>query len=388
MKRIVASVLIFAFLIFTVTACKKGTEKKTETAPTEKKTADTQKADDNKEKKDEEKEKQIKEAEEKLESDGTGVAIIDDDIISQEYYNYMYITIYKSFETQYSEEFGENWLNEVVNGKTLKQHIKESTEEQIKRIVAVNIVAEEYGIFPDNEDIKESAEKEKASLLEFLGGQEEFEKHIQECRSSDEAVTKYIGQFEVYYKAVEKFQEEYDKKAKEDSLKTFNDTFFKVQYIFVSTEELIDANGNPTMMKSDSEALFVANSVVERLDSGEDFNELIDVYNEDSSMFKNSYHMFSEETVQAELFEAVKKLKAGEYTKNPVALNSGYYVIKRYVIDENDENFKQYYSEESGLELYDIIQDKIKDIPVVFKYDVIDPYIDSWINTLSEEKEG
>lgn len=380
MKKILAVMLLLAMLL-SFSACKKNSGKNQD-AGNGANTA-TEKADA--EKTGEEKDAELKDAEEKLNSDSSGVAIIGDVVISQEYYNCMYMSVYKSAEQTYAQQYGENWIDTVINGKTLKEHIKLETEERLKILIAENIVAEDYGLFPENEDIKQAADEMKKALIEGLGGQEEYEKYIQERKSSDEAVTKYILQAEIQTRVAEKFQEEYDAKAKEDALNEFNNSMFKVQYVFISTEELIDGNGNTTLMKSDSEAQFVANTVIERLNSGEDFGTMVDSYNEDAAMMSDSYHLFSEDTVQEELFAAAKNLAPGEYTKTPIASNSGYYVIKRYPVDENDENFIQYYGEESLIELDSIIQEKIKDIPVIFKYDVIDPYINSWLNELKSK---
>ena len=376
-------IIIVAAVLLIIFGGKKNSENKAGLNPQEKKTETTEKEPIRKvEKSAEEKEKDRTAAAEKLSNSSEGVAIINDIVISQEYYNYMYIAIYKDMENQFSEQFGEDWLNEETNGMTVKEYIKLTAEEQLKRVVAVNIIAKDYGFTPDSEEIKTAVKQKKEELVKELGGQSEYDKFVSECKSNDEAVMLYIEQFEIYDKTMTKLQSLYDEQSKNDAIETFNNEIFKVQYIFVSTEELIDAKGNQTTQKSDSEALFVANTVIERLNSGEDFNEMVDVYNEDASMQKDSYHTIDAENADKAVYDAAKELKPGTYTKTPVPGNNGYYVIKRYAVDENDDSFKSYYGQESGAELYDVIQNQIDNMPVIFKYNVIDPYINSWIEEL------
>ncbi len=329
-------------------------------------------------------EEKTKEAEKKLEDNNEAVAVIGDFAVSQEYYNFMYKSIYEQMSL-YSEQYGENWLDSNFTAEmTFREYIKYMTVEQIKTVVAANLIAEEYGITPETDEVKKAVKEEKEYLVETCGGEEKYNDFLTQCRSDDTAVEKYVEQFQIYERIMEKLTEENKSSSKAEALENFNNEYLKVQYIFISAGEYPQAEDN-VLIKSDAEAEFVAESVIERLNAGEDFHDMMDIYNEDSSMTRDSYHEFTEESVEKELFEATKKLDYGKYTRKPVKTTSGYYVIKRYAADENDENFNEVYYGEASEIAAQIVMSKVENLPVAVKNDVIDAYTDAWLKELQEK---
>lgn len=321
-------------------------------------------------------------AEKELQADDGIIAIVGDFKVTQEYYNFMYKSIYEEMSAT-STQYGEDWLDEKnSSGVTIREYLKTYTMEQIQLVVAANSIAKDYGITPESKEIKDAVKKEKDYIIEACGGEKKYADFLNDCRSSDKAVETYVAQYEIYNRVVEKLREENTKTSKEEALKEFNSQFIKVQYIFISTEEVPMTNGEMSLPKSEDEAKFVAQTVIDRLNSGEDFGKLIDIYSEDATMTKDAHHMIDEATSDKNLFEAAKALGFGEYTKSPVKAGTGYYVIKRFAVDENDENFSMLYEQEIAMPVYELITNKVGNMPVVTKSEKIDEYTEKWLEEL------
>lgn len=325
-----------------------------------------------------------KEAESKLEENDDVIAVIGDFEVSREYYNFMYKSVYEQMAMS-SEQYGENWIDEKFNAEmTFREYMKYYTIEQIKTVVATNVIAANYGITPEIPEVKKAVEEEKKFLVESCGGQEKYNEFLLQCRSDEKSVEKYVEQFAIYEIIMDKLTEENVSSLKADALEKFNNEYLKVQYIFISAGEYPQA-ADTVLLKSEAEAEFVAKSVIERLNFGEDFRDMMDIYNEDPAMTRDAFHEFTEESVEKELFEAAKNTEAGKYTKNPVKTSQGYYIIKRYAVDEKDENFNAVYYGEASVKANEIVIDKVKNLPLAVKEDVIDEYTDAWLIELNKK---
>ncbi len=102
----------------------------------------------------------------------------------------------------------------------------------------------------------------------------------------------------------------------------------KVSHILIT----VDAGENATdevKETAKTEAYNKAKEVIEKLDKGEDFAALAKEYSKDSS--KNNggdIGYFNDGDNEENFFKAAKKLKVGEYTKEPVETKYGYHIIK------------------------------------------------------------
>ena len=381
MKKLLSVILTVVLIACALSAC---SDEKTDKNAGKTSQSSKQEANNKDKKKENEDKKEKKEKKDvKLPEYGDVVAKIGDFDVTLEYYNFTYKSLYSQAEAEFKER-GDNWIDlDVGNGKTVREYIKESTLSQIKMVIAANVLAKDYGIDPGSDDIKKAALKEKDKALESFENDEDFKKFLDDCRSTEEAVDQYFIQFEVYNRVMEKLTSENDKSAREEALKEFNEQFVKAQYIFIYYGE-IPQEDNKFLAKSEDEAKFVANTVIERLDAGEDFVKLMGVYNEDEAMNSEEKFLFAEDNSQQEVYNAAKKLGFNEYSKTPVKSSQGYYVIKRYKIDENDEDFKEYNSGKVSYNAGEKIEAKVKELKTSVENDVIDVYTDNWIKEMKQ----
>jgi foldase protein PrsA len=102
----------------------------------------------------------------------------------------------------------------------------------------------------------------------------------------------------------------------------------KVSHILIT----VDAGENATdevKENAKTEAYNKAKEVIEKLDKGEDFAALAKEYSKDSSKTNGGdIGYFNDGDNEENFFKAAKKLKVGEYTKEPVETKYGYHIIK------------------------------------------------------------
>jgi foldase protein PrsA len=102
----------------------------------------------------------------------------------------------------------------------------------------------------------------------------------------------------------------------------------KVSHILI-TVNTSDTATEEEQTKAKEEALTKAKEVITKLNNGEDFAKLAKEYSKDSSANNGGdIGYFNDGDNEEAFFEAAKKLKVGEYTKEPVETKYGYHIIK------------------------------------------------------------
>lgn len=76
--------------------------------------------------------------------------------------------------------------------------------------------------------------------------------------------------------------------------------------------------------------------VIEKLEKGADFDELIEEYNIDPGQTKDSSYTFTYGEMVKQFENAAFELKEGEYTKEPVGTDFGYHIIKRLPLNKEE----------------------------------------------------
>lgn len=111
-----------------------------------------------------------------------------------------------------------------------------------------------------------------------------------------------------------------------------NDVFgeMTVKHILITPETTDDMSEEDTE-KAENEAKKKAEEVIEKLNNGEKFDDLIKEYSDDEGSKDNNglVENFTKDGVVSEFWDASIELKDGEYTKEPVKSEYGYHVIYR-----------------------------------------------------------
>lgn len=272
---------------------------------------------------------------------GKTLAKIGDYKITEGFYNFIYSIIYSQW-SQYEQYYGPEWLEtEVEEGLTMKQAMKDSAIEQIEQLAVAAVIAKEkYDITA--KDVKDKVENQKKEVIASYGTRENFDAFLNEAKTDEKAIDTYLELYEIYdllsVKISEKGEECYvsDEEVLPD-FETEYSNMLKVQHILISTK-----GDETTPARSDEEAMVIVNEVLAKLEKGEDFDALIDQYDEDPGMTSGNYYTFGPGEMVPEFEEASKNLPVGEYTKEAVKTDYGYHIIKKYALDATSDEFSQY----------------------------------------------
>lgn len=124
----------------------------------------------------------------------------------------------------------------------------------------------------------------------------------------------------------------------EDEIKAYYDAEiygdFTVKHILVIPDTTSDMK-DEEITKAETEAYNTAKSIIEKLDNGASWSELVKQYSEDTaSVSDDGKIVFTKGDVVNEFFEASRDLKDGEYSKEPVESTYGYHIIYRVSLSE------------------------------------------------------
>lgn len=321
------------------------------------------------------------------------VLTVGDIKYTQADYNFIYKLLYDNM-SQYAMYYGEDWINfEIEEGKTIGDFIKENTENQLKQLAAANILAKEKGIKADK-DIKKEVANQKKNIIETnYGGETGFVTFLEDTRTTDKAIDTYLMMYEVYNKYYEKISsvggEAYveDKDLEEAFLKDYSNKL-RVKHILISTQEQTDDKGETVPAKSEAEALKIANEVIGKLNAGEDFDKLIDEYDEDPGMESGGFYVFGDGEMVPEFETASKNLEIGKHTTEAVKTSYGYHIIKRYEITTDMDEFKSFKDTKMQEKTSELIEKKIKDIKVKAEEKTIDAYVEAWLKDIKKAQEA
>ncbi len=323
----------------------------------------------------------------------TIVATFGDVKVTQADYNFIYKLLYDNM-AQYGMYYGEDWINtEIEEGKTIGDYIKENTMNQLKQLSAAYILAGENGIEVDSE-IKDAVKAQKEQIINNnYQGEANYITFLEESRTTDKAIDTYLEMYEVYNRLFEKMTsvggKAYIENAdiEEDFLAEYSDKW-RVQHILISTQEQTDAEGNTTPARSDEDAQKLVKEVISKLDAGEDFDSLIDEYDEDPGMSKGNYYVFGTGEMVPEFEEASANLAVGEYTKEGVKTDYGYHIIKKYEINTDIKEFKDFKNTKSEEKVMELVEKKMEEIKSNTEDKAIDKYVEAWLEELAAQEKA
>ena len=194
--------------------------------------------------------------------------------------------------------------------------------------------AKEVKVTPSDKEVQ----KEVDTFNETVNSNDSTKEQAKKAGINDEFL-KYILTRELSYSA---YREYFNKNTKvdEDTLKKEyeknKESYDTVtaSHILIST---IDEKGNELSEKDKAAAKEKAEEVLQKAKSGEDFAKLAKKYSTDKSNKENGGDLgyFQPSDMVEEFSEAVRKLKKGEYTKEPVKTKFGYHIILK--VDEKEK---------------------------------------------------
>ena len=122
----------------------------------------------------------------------------------------------------------------------------------------------------------------------------------------------------------------------------FKNDYLRAKHVLISTQDPLSGADIDADKLAEAEAK--ANEVLEKAKSGENFDELIKEYGEDPGMESNTDgYFFTDNEMVPEFEEATKSIQPGEFTLCKSSF--GYHIIQRLPIDETDESFEKFFTE-------------------------------------------
>lgn len=123
----------------------------------------------------------------------------------------------------------------------------------------------------------------------------------------------------------------------EDIQKYYEDNYITAKHILITT---VDPASGETK-RTDEEAKKEAQSILDRINAGEDFDTLMNQYSEDTGLSNNpNGYTFTEGQMVTEFYDGAKALAEDEVSEL-VKSSYGYHIIKRVKLDDNQlDNFK------------------------------------------------
>ncbi len=318
--------------------------------------------------------------------DGSVIATVENVDITQADFNFIYRMLFNEM-SQYAQYYGDQWLSQPIDeeGTTVEAYLKDSAMKQLTQLVSASILAEEYDVDLDN--LSDVTEKSKEDVVANYGGKEGYIEFLKDCRTTDKAIMTYLNRAETYSRLYEKLTAEGEKAyiSTDELTKEFAQNYMTVRHILVSTQEQTGEDGSVIPARSDAEAKAIVDEVLKKIAAGEDFNELIEKYDEDPGMEPGKFYTFTSGQMVPEFEEASKNLKVGEYTKEAVKTDYGYHIIKKYEIDTADQNFTTFKQQKTDEKVNEIVEKKIESLKVSKKDSDIDKYVKEWLEVLKKD---
>ncbi len=213
----------------------------------------------------------------------------------------MYLSQYGMDESSYIEQFGEELYSEDLRMRA---------ENYMVLYEVLSGKMEEYDLELADEDLAMSA------LYESMGMDESYA----ELQAMLAKVTEHLlgegGEL---------------RPADAELLNYLHDNYLRCKHVLINT---VDDAGNDLENQDELEA--TANDIADRAQAGEDFDALIEEYNEDPGMAGNPEgYVFTEGTMVTEFYEGTKAL-AENAVSEPVKSSYGWHIIQRLPIRDTD----------------------------------------------------
>ena len=218
-------------------------------------------------------------------------------------------------------------------------NIKESCKQQVMTYYAIDQLAQEKGVKLDKE-AKSEIKSQKQQMAEQQGGTaSSFKRWINSLKGETDGFVTYLNSMgyteEMYDRNTELIQlnnklvELYEDD--ESIEQTYNDTYLHAKHILIKT-----TNDEGEALTGDDlkKAKAKAKEVLEKVKKGEDFDKLIEEYNEDTGMPEDGYY-FAEGDMMDEFYQGTVDCDIDSVYPKLVKTSYGYHIIQRLPLAED-----------------------------------------------------
>lgn len=266
----------------------------------------------------------------------TVLTVNGDAVAADEYSGYMLYNM-QYYASMYAQMgLTDLWANEDM-AKSLGASMPEAAEQQAIYARVVMQKFNELGLKLSYNEQKEMASVRRNSIANT--SQDAYLNQIAQFGFSDQTYQNfmYISQC---YQALNDYyfgENGVNTPSDEDIQKYYEDNYITAKHILITT---VDPASGETK-RTDEEAKKEAQSILDRINAGEDFDTLMNQYSEDTGLSNNpNGYTFTEGQMVTEFYDGAKALAEDEVSEL-VKSNYGYHIIKRIKLDESQlDNFK------------------------------------------------
>ena len=266
----------------------------------------------------------------------TVLTVNGDAVAADEYSGYMLYNM-QYYASMYAQMgLTDLWSNEDM-AKSLGASMPEAAEQQAIYARVVMQKFNELGLKLSYNEQKEMASVRRNSIANT--GKDAYLNQIAQFGFSDQTYQNfmYISQC---YQALNDYyfgENGVNTPSDEDIQKYYEDNYITAKHILITT---VDPASGETK-RTDEEAKKEAQSILDRINAGEDFDTLMNQYSEDTGLSNNpNGYTFTEGQMVTEFYDGAKAL-AEDGVSELVKSSYGYHIIKRVKLDDSQlDNFK------------------------------------------------
>ena len=266
----------------------------------------------------------------------TVLTVNGDAVAADEYSGYMLYNM-QYYASMYAQMgLTDLWSNEDM-AKSLGASMPEAAEQQAIYARVVMQKFNELGLKLSYNEQKEMASVRRNSIANT--GKDAYLNQIAQFGFSDQTYQNfmYISQC---YQALNDYyfgENGVNTPSDEDIQKYYEDNYITAKHILITT---VDPASGETK-RTDEEAKKEAQSILDRINAGEDFDTLMNQYSEDTGLSNNpNGYTFTEGQMVTEFYDGAKALAEDEVSEL-VKSSYGYHIIKRVKLDDSQlDNFQ------------------------------------------------
>lgn len=287
------------------------------------------------------------------------VAQVGDSYITKSEFEYYLSNIKLQMEgTELSSE--EDWQTKEIEGKKAIDLAKEkSFDTAVDNLQYIEVGKKVLEL--TSEDEQNIVNLKNTIVNKQCGGESKYKEYIKKIGVSDGFID-MLCKSEIYRaKLLEKVENESN--IDDEMLKnTFNEKYRRAKHILFLTKDM--TTGLDLSEETVKAAKEKAESVLQRVQSGEDFDSLAAEFTEDPGLQSNpDGYVFTDGEMVSEFEDGVDKLGNGQVSL--IESSYGYHIIKRLPLDESEELYTKFFeSKKENVKteiLNDILQEKIED---------------------------
>ena len=266
----------------------------------------------------------------------TVLTVNGDAVAADEYSGYMLYNM-QYYASMYAQMgMSDLWSNEDM-AKSLGASMPEAAEQQAIYARVVMQKFNELGLKIGYNEQKEMAEIRRNSIDNT--SKDAYLTQIAQFGFSDQSYQNFMYISQCYQALNDYYFGENGANAPsdEDIQKYYEENYITAKHILIST---VDPASGETK-RTDEEAKKEAQSILDRIKAGEDFDTLMNEYSEDTGLSNNpNGYTFTEGQMVTEFYDGAKALAEDEVSEL-VKSDYGYHIIKRVKLDDSQlDNYK------------------------------------------------